>query len=86
MRLFTSTTGPTHHVTNLYIEMVNPYKYFLLVLRLSSNDQAQTWKALNIHVMFSNDINLMNFLLGAFTVLRLLRWRCSCLTLPTIAI
>ena len=70
MGLFTSTTWPTHHVTHLYIELVNPNTYFLLVLRLSSNGQAQTWKALYINVMFSNDIKLMNFLLAALTVLR----------------
>ena len=70
MGLFTSTMWPTHHVTNLYMESVSPMKYFLLVLRLSSNGQAQTWKALNINVMFSNDIKRMNFLLAALTVLR----------------
>ena len=69
MRLFTSTTWPTHHVTNLYIELVNPNMYFLIVLRLSSYGQAPTWKALYINVMFSNDIKLMNVLLDALTVL-----------------
>ena len=49
--------------------MVNPNTYFLLVLRLSSNGQAQTWKALYINVIFSNDIKLIIFLLAALTVL-----------------
>ena len=44
------------HVTDTlcdqFIEPVNPNTYFLLVLRLSSNGQAQTWKALYINVMF----------------------------------
>ena len=62
MGLFTSTTWLTHHVTNLYFESVNPNKYFLLVLRLSSNGQAQTWKTLYLIVMFSNDIKPKNFL------------------------
>ena len=62
--LFTSTTWPTHHVSNLLIESVNSNTYFSLVLRLSSNGQAQTSEALYIN-MFSNDINLMNFLLAA---------------------
>ena len=68
-----------YHVTDTLcdLESVNPNKYFLLVLRLSSNGQAQTWKAVNINVMFSNDIKLMNFLLAALTLLRniYIAWR-----------
>ena len=73
MGLFTSTTWPWHHVTNLQIESVNPNSYFLLVLRLSSNGQAQTRNALYINVLFSNDIKLMSFLLASLTVLRKLQ-------------
>ena len=54
------------------MESVNPNTYFLLVLRLWSNGQAQTRKALYINVMFSNDIILMSFLLAALTVLRII--------------
>ena len=89
MELLTSTTWPTHHVTILYIESINPNKYFLLVLRLSSNGQAQTWKAMNINVMFSHYIKLMNFLLGVLTVLRntgrsskINSWICAWFTPP----
>ena len=64
MGLFTSTTWPTHYVTNSLIESVNPNTYILVVLRLSSNGQAQTWKALYINVMFSDDTKLMIFFIG----------------------
>ena len=56
-------------MTNLH-RIGQPNTYFLLVLRSSSNGQAQAWKALYINVMFSNDIKLMNSLLAALTVLR----------------
>ena len=64
-----------YHVTDTSCDQFikrtgQPNNYFLLVLRLSSIDQAQTWKALYINVMVSNDTKLMNFLLAAFTVLR----------------
>ena len=57
------------------MESVNPNTYFLLVLRLSSNGQAQTRKALDINVFFSNDIKLMSFLLAALTVLRMSEYK-----------
>ena len=64
--------GIIYHVTDTScdLESVNPNKFFLLVLRLSSNGQAQTWKAVNINVMFSIDIKLMNFPLAVLTLLR----------------
>ena len=33
----TTCTWPSHHVTNLYIESINTYKYCVLELHLSSN-------------------------------------------------
>ena len=58
------------NVTNLYIELSYLNKYFLLVLRLSSIGHTQTWKALYLNVMFSNDIKPIYFLLAALTVLQ----------------
>ena len=63
------------HLFNNWIDSKILYiynTYFLLVLRLSSNGQAQTWKALYVNAMISNDIKLMNFLLAALTVLRVI--------------
>ena len=60
--LFTSAPWPTYHVTNSYIESINPDEFCLLVLRLSSIGQTQIWKAQYINIMFSNDIKPIIFL------------------------
>ena len=64
-----------YHVTDRSCDQfINWIDQPLFILCLPSNGQAQTWKALYINVMFSNDIKLRNFILAALTVLRSMAW------------
>lgn len=62
--LFTSAPWLTYHVTNSYIESINPDEFCLLFTRATytSIGQTQIWKAQYINIMFSNDIKPIIFL------------------------